>query len=375
MPKKRSHGEGTCYQASNGKWCARSVPDPKTGKRQSFWAATKQDAIQRRDAAEITAIQRGGTPTKDPTLAAYLRQWLAAKTDVRAGTLSDYILNIEGRIIPLLGGLKLSAITPTDVRQMMDTLATKNAAATVNGARAVLRIALNDARRDRVLIGDNPAALARAQKGQKPDIVTWSDDQIRLFLRSTKEDPLWSMFLLAASTGMRRGELCGLRWTDLHLDADPPTLRVAGQLTQIDGEWRHMPPKTATSIRLIPLADALADALRRRRKEQQRHEALASKPWSNPLGLVFTQPDGNPWNGDVVLKHFTKGLGRAGLPKMRFHDLRHSAATLMLEKGADLKAVSSTLGHSTIVLTANTYAHVTAKTVGKTVALLGDLSS
>lgn len=379
-PKKgerRSAGEGTIFQRPDGQWVARLPPDRQSGKRREFWGVTQAEAMDRRDAHLKRALLHGEVVDDDPTLMTYLREWLThtATPRIRPGTLADYRLNVERRILPSLGRLRLSQLRPVDVRRMMDAVATATSARSANLARAVLRKALEDARRDRVLIGDNAAALASPLRQPHREAQHLDAAQLRAFVAAVDDHPLRGVFVLAASTGMRQGEVLGLRWRDLDLDGANPTLSIRGQLQIVDGTPAHVEPKTVRSARTIPLTPGLVGLFKSERATQARRRLEIGELWSNPMALVFVADDGRPLSRSAVTYAFKAALRRIGLPVVRFHDLRHSAATLMLERnGGDLKAVSTTLGHSTITLTANTYAHAGAAVVGRTVALLDDLA-
>ena len=373
---KRASGEGTVFQRPDGKWVARLPPHPTTGKRREFWGDTQAEAKDRRDAHIKREHIHGEVVDEDPTLAAYLKEWLAhtAAPRLRPNTLADYRLNVDKRIVPEIGRLRLSQVRAVDVRRMMDTVAKRTSPTTANGARAVLRKALEDARRDRVLIGDNAAALAGSLKVRHRESQHLDAEALGKFIASVADHSMRGVFVVAASTGMRQGEVLGLRWRDLDLDGAVPSLSVRGQLQRIDGKFCHVEPKTTKSARTIPLSPNLVALLKAHKTTQARRRLEIGKLWQNTLDLVFTNDGGAPHERNYVTKRFKDALAATGLPVVRFHDLRHSAATLMLERnGGDLKAVSSTLGHSTITLTANTYAHAGAKVVGRTVALLDDL--
>lgn len=373
---KRASGEGTLYQANDGRWCARTAPHPTTGKRRSFWGDTQAEAKDRRDAHIKREHLHGEVVDEDPTLAAYLKEWLAhtAAPRVRPGTVRCYQTCINARIVPEIGRIRLSQLRAIHVRQMMDVIAKRASPRTANLTRTVLRKALEDARRDRVLIGDNAASLAGSLKERHRESQHLDAEALGKFIASVADHSMRGVFVVAASTGMRQGEVLGLRWRDLDLDGAAPSLSVRGQLQRIDGKFCHVEPKTTKSARTIPLSPNLVALLKAHKASQARRRLEIGKLWQNPMDLVFTNDGGGPLRGDWVTRSFKDALTAAGLPVVRFHDLRHSAATLMLERnGGDLKAVSSTLGHSTITLTANTYAHAGAKVVGRTVALLDDL--
>jgi integrase len=375
---RRASGEGTVFQRPDGKWVARLPPDRRSGRRREFWGDTQAEALDRRDAHIKRAHLHGEVVDDDPALAPYLKEWLAhtAAPRVRASTLDCYRLNVDKRIVPELGRLRLSEVRPVDVRRMMESVARQTSARSANLARAVLRKALEDARRDRILIGDNAAALASPVKQSHVEAQYLDADLLRRFIASVADHRLRSVFVVAASTGMRQGEILGLRWRDVDLDGPTPSLAVRGQLQRAAGKPELVEPKTKKSTRTIPLSPNLVAMLKAHKAGQTRRRLELGKLWRNPLDLVFTLDDGAPLHRSAVTHAFKAALAHAGLPVVRFHDLRHSAATLMLERnGGDLKAVSTTLGHSTITLTANTYAHAGAKVVGRTVALLDDLAT
>jgi len=372
---RRANGEGTVFMRADGKWVARLPPDASSGRRREFLGDTQAKALDRRTAHIKRAHVHGEVVDDDPPLAAYLAEWLAhtATPRIRATTVQCYRTCIN-RIVPEIGRLRLSQLRAVHVRQMMDVIAKRASARTANLTRTVLRKALEDARRDRVLIGDNAAALAGSLKQPHRESQHLDGDALGRFIASVADHPMRPVFVVAASTGMRQGEILGLRWRDLDLDA-ALTLTVRGQLQRVHGVFCHVEPKTVKSARTIPLAPNLVAMLKAHKASQTRRRLLLGKLWSNALDLVFTNDGGGPLRGEWVTRSFQTALASAGLPVVRFHDLRHSAATLMLERnGGDLKAVSTTLGHSTITLTANTYAHAGAKVVGRTVALLDDLA-
>jgi integrase len=363
------------FQRPDGKWVARLPPDHRTGRRREFWGDTQAEALERRAAHIKRGHLHGDVVDDDPTLAVYLAGWLAhtASPRIRASTVQCYRTCIN-RIVPEIGRIRLSQLRAVHVRQMMDVVARRASPRTANLTRTVLRKALEDARRDRVLIGDNAASLAGSMKEPHREPQHLDAEALRRFIASVDGHPLRPVFVVAASTGMRQGEILGLRWRDLELDGATPTLTVRGQLQRIGKVFCHVEPKTAKSARVIPLSPNLVAMLKAHRAGQARRRLELGELWRNPLDLVFTNDGGGPLRGEWVTRSFQAALAAAGLPVVRFHDLRHSAATLMLERnGGDLKAVSSTLGHSTITLTANTYAHAGAKVVGRTVALLDDL--
>ena len=235
-----------------------------------------------------------------------------------------------------------------------------------------LRSALNAAAREK-LITDNPARYLQVpagrrphaviwtrrrvrewqRTGDRPPVAVWTTAQTRRFLKSACSHRLFAAYQLIALRGLRRGEACGLRWADLDLDAGlayitPQVQHVAGKLTACS-------LKTPASRRVVALDPATIAALRMHRRAQQFEAEARGIVLS---GYVFTAPDGGPLCPEYLTRTFNTLVADSGLPPVRLHDLRHGAATLMLLAGADLKTIADQLGHSSIVLTADTYLSV-----------------
>lgn len=170
-------------------------------------------------------------------------------------------------------------------------------------------------------------------------------EQMASFLREARDSGVFEMYYVELATGLRRGELLGLKWEDI--DFEHGNLRVKRQVARIDGEVVEAPLKTKNAYRTLPLADDTIQVLNQQRKK------VSSSPW------VFPSPTGGPISPDSVLHMLHRVLKRAGLPRVRFHDLRHTFATLALQNGVDIKTVSGMLGHFSAGFTLDTYAHVT----------------
>jgi integrase len=284
-------------------------------------------------------------------------------------------------LAPYLGQVLLAELTAAQVQAMFtaiirhhQALGTPVSAATLNRIRATLRAALNAAIR-RGLLADNPASraeLPRARRpravvwspyrvdqwrrtGERPAVAVWTAAQTAQFLHSIEDHRLYAAYHLIALRGLRRGEAAGLRWCDL--DLDDKTAIISQQLQQYDGRLAICPPKTPHSTRIIALDHTTVAALRGHRDRQQ-VEAAAYGAGYRPSGFVFTNLNGDPMAPDRLTRTFRKLAAEAGLPPVRLHDLRHGAATLALAAGVDLRIVQDMLGHSSIVLTADTYTSV-----------------
>lgn len=222
--------------------------------------------------------------------------------------------------------------------------------------RAVLRKALNQALRWG-LVTKNAATLADPPKAEPREIRPLDPDEARRFLDAARGDRLEALYSVALSLGLRMGEILGLRWEDVDLDAR--TLTVRKQLQRLDGKPQLVDLKTRQSRRTLALPAGLAGALREHRKRQLEARLLAGERWrGEDWGLVFTSTIGTPLDPRNLTDRYKALLARAGLPALRFHDLRHSCASLLIAQGIPAKIVMETLGHSQISLTLNTYAHV-----------------
>ena len=381
---RRADGEGSVFQRkSDGRWVASTARDPRTGKRALFTAATQAEALKKRAEGKKRIDDAGGEIVKDPTVESYLRRWLdlVAKQRVLPNTLKDYRSKIETCIIPTIGKLKLSKVLPHDVRQMLlDVVAGKGRSRgkrsprTANYCRSILAKALDDARRDRIITGDNAATLADVLPHKKPPTAWFEAHEVLKFNASLDVHPDRVLLIVAASLGLRQGEVLGMQWSLLTLDGPAPMLRVRLQLQTVNKVRQLVDLKTEKSRRDLQLSPNMAALLRAHRAAQARRALELGELWRNTLGLVFTSDVGDPVGKGRIRRAFLAAAEDAGLKRIRFHDLRHSAASLMLERnGGDLKSVSEALGHSTITITADTYAHVSKAVLARTAGALDDL--
>lgn len=228
-------------------------------------------------------------------------------------------------------------------------------AASVRRVHATLRSALRDAVR-RGEISTDPTTRVVLPSSHRPKVHPWEPAVFGQFLDAIDGHRLAPLYLLAGTAGLRRGELAGLRWCDVDLDAG--RLVVHQQVVPVGHTLHIGPPKTVgAEARIVDLDSGTVDALRAWRA-QQAAERLSWGPAYTDAGLVFTQEDGRGWHPETVTKTFPRLAKKAGLEPCRLHDLRHLAASLMLASGAPLPLVSKRLGHSSIAITADTYQHL-----------------
>lgn len=345
----------------------------------------RDDRRQARPLLEDLLRQRdGGAVGHDPTLGRYLERWLdAVAPHLAPATWRKHESIVRAHLIPSLGRHRLSELSVDHVRAYMRHA--KGHPQTIRHHRATLRRALADAQRDGLVIR-NVAALAEPPKLTTIERSVLDADQARALLATLAEPPneppegatldadqarrlrlarighrLYALFVLALHTGMRQAELLGLQWSAVDLDAG--TVHVGrtlqrvwtGEVDEHDKriyEWLRRSTKTPKSRRDITLTPSAIAALRihRERQEAERGARMLD-------GLVFTTPAGHPIHGTNLLPVLREALATAGLPRVSFHDLRHSAATILYAHGVPLETIADMLGHSTVRVTQDLYRH------------------
>jgi len=352
---KRANGEGTIYRRRDGRWAATISLD--NGTRKTYYGKTRRDAAAKLHAA--IDKRRNGLPLagERQTTGAFLNNWLEAiRPRVRESTYRGYKSKIRVQLIPALGRIPLARLTPQAVEAALaQRIAAGLAPRTAYHLRSILRAALNDALRWG-LVGRNVAALVEAPRVPQSDFQPLSIDETRRLLDAMRGDRLEALYSVALAMGLRQGEALALRWDDVDLDA--ATLTVSGSLGRsANGALVRSETKTARSRRTLAMPDVVTTALRAHRTRQLQERLAAGNLWHD-TGLVFTRPDGRPLHGSSVTRAFQQRLAAAGLRRLRFHDLRHACATLLLAQGVGPRVVMDVLGHSNISLTMNLYAHV-----------------
>jgi integrase len=304
-----------------------------------------------------------------PSVEAYLDDWLRIHgTQVEASTWEGYRGAVTRYILPTLRDLPLGELSAAHLNQLYLALLTRGGLGgkplslrTVRHCHAVLHVALEAAQR-LDLIPRNPADHAAVPRRHpipstlgRPVLQVWTAPQLRAFLDHSATDPFHDLYVVAAGTGMRRGELLGLTWADI--DLDRRVLRVRQALSMVGRHPELKAPKTRRH-RTLAIGPHAADALQRERARQQRHARRLRQRWHNPWDLVFTEPDGRWHAPDALTRAFRRVVATAPVPRIRLHDLRHTHATLMLQAGVPAKVVSERLGHASVRMTLDVYAHV-----------------
>jgi len=358
---KRGNSEGSIYQRkSDGRWVGSFIAS--TGKRKYLYAKTRREVS--RNLAEALRAKAEGLPSPDDRLTTgeFLQTWLydhAAKR-VRNSTLKSYEQKVRLHVVPSIGRIRLAKLTPQHVEKMMgDGLAAGIPPSSVRHHRTVLRIALNVAMRWG-LVGRNAAALAEPPKVPGYEVRPLSLMQARALLKAVSGERLEALFTVALSVGLRQSEALGLLWDDI--DFDTGSLSIRRSLQRENGEYVFLDLKTTRSRRTTPLPGPTLSALRKHRARQSEERLKAGTAWQGERwgSLVFATESGRPLSGFGVTRRFRWLLEAAGLPTMRYHDLRHGAASLMAAQNVPARIAMEILGHAQIGTTMNIYAHVSS---------------
>lgn len=357
MPR-RAHGEGTIFRDGT-RWIAAISIRGADGKRKRVKrvARTQREAKARLEELRAEAA-RGASSFNHETVGEYLSGWLeeVVRPNRRPKTYESHESIVRVHLIPVLGEIPLRHLGPQHVQTMLNRiLAEGRAPRTVIHVRATLHAALKHAERWE-LVSRNAAAAATPPRAKSAPPAIPTLEEARKLLTAIRGDRLETLYLIALTIGLRQAEVLGLRWDDLALDEG--RLSVNQTLQRFDGAYHLVDPKTERSRRTIAMPRQLVISLRAHRVRQLEERLAAGDEWQDTWGLIFTNELGGPLRGSTVTARLQRILIRAGLPRFRFHALRHACATLMLAQGASPRVVMEVLGHSTIYTTMNVYTHV-----------------
>jgi integrase len=354
---RRGNGEGTIFQRKDGRWTAGA----EVGGYQRKWIYGK---TRREVADRLSKIQRDvaeGRPVINErlTVAEYLNRWLneVAKHRTRPMTWRGYEHLVRLHILPSLGRVRLAKLTPQHVHSLVTQKVREGRLSprTIQYMHSVLRAALNQAVRWR-MVHYNAAAMVSTPRVTRREVLALTPEEARRLLDAARDDRLEALYSVALALGLRQGEALGLMWSDLDLENGTLRVRRASQRIPHQGT-QLVETKTERSRRTLVMPPIVISALRSHRARQVLERLAAGEHWID-LGLVFPSQRGTLADGPNVTHRFHKLLKQAGLPPMRFHDLRHACASLLLVQGVHPRVVMETLGHSQISLTMNTYSHV-----------------
>ena len=364
MAKRRANGEGNLRKRKDGRWEGRYTAghDPETGKPiyKNVLGKTQAETKTKLKAAIEEARSLDITRVGKYTVGVWMDEWFEnyAKIKVRPSSHQTYRGYIDNHIKPNVGKIPLEKLTSLELQRLYKKLLEKGrverieskgqskglSPKTVRNIHQIIASAMKLAKEQRLITTD-PTEGCALPKLEHREMKTLPVEQLASFLREAKDSGVFEMYYVELATGLRRGELLGLKWEDI--DLEHGSLRVKRQIARIGGEVVEAPLKTRNAYRTLPLAEDTIAVLQQQRKK------TGGRPW------VFPGPTGAPLSPDSVLHMLHRVLKRAGLPRVRFHDLRHTFATLALQNGVDIKTVSGMLGHFSAGFTLDTYAHVT----------------
>jgi len=354
MAKKRGNNEGSIHRKPNGSWRAQITLD---GRRLSYSARTRQEC-QEWIRKMLNRIDEGMTfASSKITLDDFFSSWLISmKASIKPRTWSQYEQLVHQHICPSLGYIRVKDLRPDQIQSLYNRLQEHEIGVhTIRKIHAVLHSALSHASKMN-MIRVNPASAAIKPQEPVREMAILDESQVTQMLITAQNTRLEPILHLAVTTGMREMEILGLKWTDL--DWIKHTLKIERQLARPEVKTsRYASPKTRSGRRTIKLGSRTIDVLRNHSERQHAERRAAAENW-NENGLMFTNSIGNPLDPTNLLRDFKKLLQAAGLPVIRFHDLRHTAASLMLNHGIPVLVVARMLGHSRPSITLDVYGHL-----------------
>ncbi|EYT50515.1 tyrosine-type recombinase/integrase [Brachybacterium muris] len=385
-----ANGEGSIYKRADGKWVAALVvEDPETGKRRRrvLYGKTRTEARHKLREAQDRADDGLPITDKRAELGGWIDRWVTTTLEAsdRKQSTKDLYATVARRYIATdpIAHRTLDRLKPSDVEAFLLRMRNtpkdpesedadpipKYSSSTIRTTYTVLRAIRDGAKRDG-LIARNPVEAVKRPAVERVEARYLTIPEARALMHASKGSRYHHAVVLIAHTGLRRGEALALRWDDVDLDTDNPAIRVRGTLARSRGRLTVTTPKTTQSIRTVPLAPDAVDALRAQRTAQKRDRLRAANIWTD-TGYVFTTATGEPVDPRNLYRVVQVAATAAGLEHVGVHALRHTAATLMLEGGVNIKAVSALLGHSSVAITGDVYAHVTDDTARAAMATLG----
>ncbi len=355
MSKRRGRGEGAInFIADKKLWCARLVVGYDANglrKRRAVYGKTKQEVQKKLAELQSAAITGTLSDPKRMRLSDYLKHWLedVVRPTIRRGTYVGYESTIRLHIVPNLGGLQIGKLEPSHVQNLQRQLEELGGSAR---CRQLVHVLLRKALQQALQWGyvhRNVCDMVKRPRAPKKGMNCWTDKQTSCFLEVAKGDRFYALYVLAFTSGLRQGELFGLQWGDINFSEQ--FLSVQRTISEVRGTLEVGEPKTGKSRRKVELPEFAIQALK-----EHRVSMLAE---GNHKTWVFCDTVGGPLRKSNFRKRsFMPLMKRSELPEIRFHDFRHTAATLLLLQGVHPKVVQERLGHAQISITLDTYSHV-----------------
>ncbi len=379
MAKRRSNGEGNIRKRKDGRWEGRYTAgfDPATGKQvfKNVLGKTQNEVKEKLKKALKESQKLDFTRTGKYTVSQWMEEWFenVCKIKVSPSSHQPYRGSIDHHITPYIGKIPIEKLSTMDLqklcRKLMDEGRVERTESekqpkglgpkTVRNVMQVISSAMDFAVAQKI-ITENTCKAVELPKVEKQEMQTIPAEQLQAFLTEAKVSGVYEMYYIELSTGLRRGELLGLKWPDI--DWKNGIITVRRQVARVNGEITEAPLKTKNSYRRVSISP-------------QAIEVLKTQKAKTNSEYVFPSPNGGPISPDSVNNMLKRVLARAGIPKVRFHDLRHTFATIALQNGVDIKTVSSILGHFSAGFTLDTYAHITTAAQKEAAITMGNILS
>jgi integrase len=361
-----AQGAGTIRQRPDGRWEARYTVgrDPGTGKQiqKSVYGLTQAEV--RKKLQQISVDLENGTYTEPSklTVGAWLDIWLKDyNKEVKPRTLNLYTGQCNHRIKPGLGAVRLAALRPHDVQGFLNQQGQDTPDKPALSAKSIINLhgILHKALEQAVSVGyikTNPSSACKPPKWDKPDIKPLDEKQIAAFLQAIKGHPYETLYMVDLFTGMRQGELLGLTWDCINFQSG--TIHIRRQLQLINGTYNFTTLKN-DKTRYITPAKEIMRLLQEHQRKQIEWQLRAGAAWQNNDGFVFTDELGKHLARQTIYQRYKRIVNDIGIPKARFHDLRHSYGVASIRAGDDIKTLQENMGHHSAAFTLDTYGHVT----------------
>ena len=366
----RGAGEGSIYKRkSDGRWCGQLTigTDPKTGKqkRKYFYGDKRKDVAKQMSELKQKLFDGNYNEPSDMKVGAWLNRWnQGRKSKLAYGTFKSYRVWINNHINPEIGHIKLKDLTTRRVQKLLnDKLEDRGvegkgglAVNSVKHIYGTINAGLEQAVKEG-LVNKNVAAAAEPPKKQEEEkLHTWTKKEVKLFLNAAKDHRYYLVFYIALNTGMRKGEILGLKWEDIDFKAK--RISVNRQVYRTDEGLTLKRVKTKAGERVIPINDVMIQQLQKQKEEQETIAEMLNKEY-NKHNLVNINSAGNPISPRNAYRLFKRLTKKLDIEQIRFHDLRHTFSTLFLQNGGNIKTLQQILGHASISTTMDTYSHVT----------------
>ena len=377
MGSRRIKGEGSIYRTRGGKWVASVDLGSVNGKRKrrTCQVGTRAEALQKLKEFQAHTSRGMELASENLTVGEYLGSWVTQRIP---GTVSVRTEEIYARVIRLyllgqIGKIRLAKLSPNDVSSMLIELARRGLSpSTKRLVRSTLRRALRMAEQDG-LDQRNVAAIADGPKMYVREGRTMSLEQARAFLEECRQHRLGAAYTLALTLGLRRGEIIGLKWTDVERKDGAATLTIRRQLVRDKTGLHFSDLKTKGSLRTLHLSPPICDLLEHHRQRQEAEALARGRVWRNTEDLIFTSTIGTPLDPEDFGKRLSPISTGAGLGHWSVHGLRHTCASLLFAADVPLDAVSDQLGHASVRVTKDVYVHLLPGSREKTAKAMATL--